>query len=181
MQNRQVLFVKRPVGAVTPDVFELRDAAVPEPADGEVLVRNIYLSCDPYMRGQMGESGYSRGPFELGLLATRVVGDREITPRRFCGRRLCLVFSLGALFVSAGGYALACRSGARTDQPRYFGARDAGPYRLCGHVEVRQAQPGETVLSTTKGSVAGQLGWAAGARVVRGSDAKVAHMKDVRV
>ena len=67
MQNRQVLFVKRPVGAVTPDVFELLDAAVPEPTDGEVLVRNIYLSCDPYMRGQMGESGYSRGPFELGL------------------------------------------------------------------------------------------------------------------
>ena len=59
MQNRQVLFVKRPDGAVAPDIFDFRDTDTVEPRDGEVLVRNIYLSCDPYMRGQMKESGYN--------------------------------------------------------------------------------------------------------------------------
>ena len=52
MQNRQVLFVKRPDGAVAPDIFDFRDTDTVEPRDGEVLVRNIYLSCDPYMRGR---------------------------------------------------------------------------------------------------------------------------------
>ena len=51
MENRQVRFVKHPDGAVTPDCFDFRDGAIPDVAEGEVLVRNIYLSCDPYMRG----------------------------------------------------------------------------------------------------------------------------------
>ena len=77
MQNRQVIFVKRPVGEVTSDCFELRAAETPEPADGEVLIRNIYLSCDPYMRSQMDEnSGYARGAFGLGnVMPARVVGQ----------------------------------------------------------------------------------------------------------
>ena len=82
MQNRQVLFVKRPDGAVAPDIFDFRDTDTVEPRDGEVLVRNIYLSCDPYMRGQMKESGYNRNPFELGdPLPARVVG-RVVASRR---------------------------------------------------------------------------------------------------
>ena len=71
MDNRQVLFVKRPDGAVTSDCFDFRDGPVPEPREGEVLIRNIYLSCDPYMRGQMGESGYSRGHFAIRPLCPR--------------------------------------------------------------------------------------------------------------
>ena len=82
MDNRQVLFVKRPHCAVTPDCFDFRDGPVAAPQDGEVLIRNIYLSCDPYMRGQMGESGYSRGPFALNApLPARVVGQ-VVTSRR---------------------------------------------------------------------------------------------------
>ncbi|MDE0809811.1 MAG: NADP-dependent oxidoreductase, partial [Alphaproteobacteria bacterium] len=77
MQNRQVIFVKRPVGEVTSNCFDLRDAETPEPADGEVLIRNIYLSCDPYMRSQMDENnGYARGAFGLGnVMPARVVGQ----------------------------------------------------------------------------------------------------------
>ena len=47
MLNRQVLLVARPRGPVTPDCFDLRDTAVPDPGPGEVLVRKLFLSCDP--------------------------------------------------------------------------------------------------------------------------------------
>jgi NADPH-dependent curcumin reductase CurA len=49
--NRQVLLKRRPNGSPTPADFEVIDAPIPDPADGEVLVRGIYLSLDPYMRG----------------------------------------------------------------------------------------------------------------------------------
>ena len=81
MHNRQVLFVKRPEGAVTPDCFDFRDGPVPEPREGEVLIRNIYLSCDPYMRGQMGR--HSRGPFAIKSFCPRALSDKLIAARGF--------------------------------------------------------------------------------------------------
>ncbi len=58
--NRQVLLKSRPQGEPTKDNFELVDAAIPEPAEGEYLSRTIWLSLDPYMRGRMAETkGYA--------------------------------------------------------------------------------------------------------------------------
>lgn len=54
--NRQIHLVSRPSGEPTVDNFKLVEAAVPALADGQVLVRNHYLSLDPYMRGRMSES-----------------------------------------------------------------------------------------------------------------------------
>ena len=51
--NRQWLLAARPEGMVEPSHFELQEAAVPEIADGECLVRNLYLSLDPAMRTWM--------------------------------------------------------------------------------------------------------------------------------
>ena len=51
--NRQVLLKSRPDGAPSLDNFELTQAPIPEPGEGEVLMRNLYLSLDPYMRGRM--------------------------------------------------------------------------------------------------------------------------------
>ncbi|MGB1190622.1 MAG: NADP-dependent oxidoreductase, partial [Pseudomonadales bacterium] len=45
--NRQWLLAKRPDGLVTQDNFEYSETAIPEAGDGEVLVRNLYLSFDP--------------------------------------------------------------------------------------------------------------------------------------
>jgi NADPH-dependent curcumin reductase CurA len=52
-RNRQVLLKRRPNGAPTLDDFTIADAPLPDPAEGEVLVRGIYLSLDPYMRGRI--------------------------------------------------------------------------------------------------------------------------------
>ncbi len=56
MMNRQVLLARRPHGWVQESDFTLVEAPVPEPGEGEVLVRNQYLSLDPYMRMRMSEA-----------------------------------------------------------------------------------------------------------------------------
>jgi NADPH-dependent curcumin reductase CurA len=56
MINRQIHLVSRPVAEPTVDNFKLVEAPVPALAEGQVLVRNHYLSLDPYMRGRMNES-----------------------------------------------------------------------------------------------------------------------------
>ena len=58
--NRRVLLKSRPQGEPTKANFDVVDAAVPEPKDGEYLSRTIWLSLDPYMRGRMAEAkGYA--------------------------------------------------------------------------------------------------------------------------
>src|SRR5205085_7314997 len=55
-RNRQVLLASRPQGAVTEQNFRIVESSLPSPADGQVLVRNTWLSLDPYMRGRMNEA-----------------------------------------------------------------------------------------------------------------------------
>jgi NADPH-dependent curcumin reductase CurA len=54
------------MGMPTNDNFELVEVQVPDPNDGEFLVRNIWMSIDPYMRGRMTERKSYVPPFELG-------------------------------------------------------------------------------------------------------------------
>jgi NADPH-dependent curcumin reductase CurA len=63
---REVRLVARPQGMPVTTDFELADAQVREPAEGEVLVRNLFLSVDPYMRGRMNDVKSYVPPFELG-------------------------------------------------------------------------------------------------------------------
>lgn len=66
MRNIQVLFKSRPVGWVDHTHFEIVENEAGQPADGEVLIRNLYLSVDPYMRGRMRESKSYIAAFVLG-------------------------------------------------------------------------------------------------------------------
>ena len=52
-RNRQVLLKQRPTGAPTTADFDVADGPMPDPGAGEALVRGIYLSLDPYMRGRI--------------------------------------------------------------------------------------------------------------------------------
>lgn len=54
--NRQIVLASRPHGAPTDSNFRLQHVAKPTPAQGEVLLRTIYLSLDPYMRGRMSDA-----------------------------------------------------------------------------------------------------------------------------
>jgi NADPH-dependent curcumin reductase CurA len=66
MENKQILLASRPAGMPTSDNFKMVAAPVPQPGDGEVLVRTLYLSVDPYMRGRMNDRKSYVAPFALG-------------------------------------------------------------------------------------------------------------------
>ena len=65
MKNKQILLASRPRGMPTLDNFSIVDAEVPEPKDGEVLLRTRFLSVDPYMRGRMRDQKSYVPPFAL--------------------------------------------------------------------------------------------------------------------
>jgi NADPH-dependent curcumin reductase CurA len=82
-RNRRIVLAARPAGTPAPRDFRLEEAPVPTPADGEVLLRTLHLSLDPYMRGMMNEIGptYSRsiaiGEAMAGGTVNRVVASRN--------------------------------------------------------------------------------------------------------
>ena len=51
--NHQIILASRPVGYPKESDFNLVEAPIPTPEDGEILIKTIYLSVDPYMRGRM--------------------------------------------------------------------------------------------------------------------------------
>lgn len=64
--NRQLLLHSRPQGAPTVDNFRLEKSPIPQPEDGQVLLRTVYLSLDPYMRGRMSDGPSYAPPVALG-------------------------------------------------------------------------------------------------------------------
>ncbi|MFM9441832.1 NADP-dependent oxidoreductase [Streptomyces acidiscabies] len=66
MLNREWHLLSRPVGWPKTEDFALVEAEVRQPGEGQVLVRNTYLSVDPYMRGRMSAAKSYTAPFELG-------------------------------------------------------------------------------------------------------------------
>ena len=74
--NHQIIFKARPEGWVTPDCFDTRDVPLPEPGEGEVLVRTVYMSMDPSMRGRMDAAKSYAPGWVLGEpCKTRIVGE----------------------------------------------------------------------------------------------------------
>ena len=65
-KNHEIRLKSRPNGLPTPDNFELAETPVPTPAAGQVLVRNSYISVDPYMRGRMVDRKSYVPPFQIG-------------------------------------------------------------------------------------------------------------------
>jgi NADPH-dependent curcumin reductase CurA len=74
--SRQVLLAARPSGAPKPSDFKLVEVSVGDPGPGEALVRNLYMSVDPYMRGRMNDRRSYARPWEVGQPADgRAVGQ----------------------------------------------------------------------------------------------------------
>ena len=63
--NRRIVLAARPDGAPVPENFRLEKAPVPEPAEGQLLLRTEYLSLDPYMRGRMNDAPSYAEPVKL--------------------------------------------------------------------------------------------------------------------
>ncbi len=172
-RNRQVLLKQRPTGAPTPADFEIRDAPLPDPGEGEVLVRGIYLSLDPYMRGRIsGVRSYAK-PVEIGaVIEGRVVGE--------VARSRDPAFAEGDYVLGGYGwqlYSAVPGQGLLKLDPREAPLSSAlgvlgmpGLTAYVGLSEIGRPQRGETVVvsaaSGAVGAVVGQLAKRAGARVV---------------
>ena len=64
--NRQWVLAKRPHGMVTKDNFEYREQPIPEPGEGEIVIRNLYMSLDPAIRGWMSDAPNYIEPIPVG-------------------------------------------------------------------------------------------------------------------
>ena len=68
--HRRVVLARRPPGEPSETDFRIEEVAVPEPGSGQVLVRVIYLSLDPYMRGRMRDAASYAAPVGIGDVMT---------------------------------------------------------------------------------------------------------------
>src|SRR5213592_483607 len=76
MENRRVVLASRPEGAVSEDNFRIESAPLPRCGDGEVLVHNLWLSLDPYMRGRMSDAkSYAKGVDIGEVMVGQTVGE----------------------------------------------------------------------------------------------------------
>src|SRR5580700_9974446 len=64
--SREIRLKSRPVGMPVADNFELASVTLPVPAAGEVQVKNLWMTVDPYMRGRMNDVKSYSPPFQLG-------------------------------------------------------------------------------------------------------------------
>lgn len=64
--NRQLTLASRPVGAPTATNFALQETAIPQPGHGQLLLRTVFLSLDPYMRGRMSDAKSYAEPVAIG-------------------------------------------------------------------------------------------------------------------
>ena len=79
--NRRVLLKSRPAGIPQAENFEIVDEPVPEPADGEVLVRNLYLSVEPAMRGWVSAVANYSEPVAIGAVMRSLSAGRVVASR----------------------------------------------------------------------------------------------------
>src|SRR5215469_12456230 len=180
MTNRRVLLKSRPVGEPKPTDFEIADSPVPKPQDGEILVRTIWLSLDPYMRGRMNEAKSYAASVDLGQpMVGGTVG--EVVESRDAA------FAPGDFVLSYGGwqtYHVAKSAGARVGA---FGPMKLDPNAApistalgvlgmpgmtayVGLYDLGHPKAGETVVVSAAagavGSVVGQLAKIRGCRAV---------------
>src|SRR5215510_13332605 len=73
--NKQITLAARPKGMPKESDFKLVESPVPEPEAGEILVRTLYLSVDPYMRGRMNDVKSYAPPVQIGeVMVGAIVG-----------------------------------------------------------------------------------------------------------
>lgn len=183
--NQRILLASRPGGFPTEANFELVEAPAPEPGEGEVLVRNHWLSLDPYMRGRMDAVKSYAKYVELGEVMTggtvgEVVASRN--PRFAVGEYVN--GPLGwQLYAVSDGANLRKVDPARAPLSYYLGVLGMpGVTAWMGLLDIAQPKPGETVVvsaaSGAVGSVVGQLARIRGCRAVgiAGGPAKCAYV-----
>ncbi|MGK3965038.1 NADP-dependent oxidoreductase [Sorangium sp. So ce118] len=171
--NRRIVLAARPRGLPTPQDFRLEDTAVPTPGEGQVLLRTLYLSLDPYMREVMNEIGPAYAPSVrlgepmVGGTVNRVVASRHPQLRAgdlVLGRAGWQDYALsdGQDLVPLGEMAQPSLALGGLGMPAFTA--------YVGLLDIGRPRPGETVVVAAAtgavGAVVGQIARLQGARVV---------------
>ena len=179
--NQQILLKSYPAGAPQESDFTLVETAIPEPGDGEVLNRTIYLSLDPYMRGRMSDRASYATPAELGKVMMGSTVSQVVKSKH-------PQFSEGEFVVGYDGwqaYGISQGASLRKLDPKQVPISYAlgitgmpGMTAYFSLLDIGKPKAGETVVvsaaSGAAGSVVGQLAKIKGCRAVGvvGSDEK---------
>ena len=187
MINKQIRLVSRPSGWVTAENFETTEEEVPEPADGQVLVRNIFMSVDPYMRGRMNDVKSYVPPFGIGdVLQASVIGQVVASEFSIYEEGDYVMGMLGwENYSICDGRQLRKLTPGSEPLSWHLGILGMpGMTAYVGLMEIAGANSGDTVFvsaaSGAVGSVVGQLAKIHGCRVTgcAGSDEKVASLTE---
>ena len=184
---RRIVLASRPSGEPTTQNFGSEDVPLPKPGPGQVLLRTLWLSLDPYMRGRMSEGPSYAAP--VGIGETMVGGTvNEVIASNNPD------FAVGNIVLAHTGWqthALSDGKGLRELDPKLAPVSTAvgilgmpGMTAYAGLLEIGKPQPGETVVvaaaSGPVGSLVGQIAKIKGARAVgiAGGAKKCAYAKD---
>ena len=173
MTNRRIVLNSRLLGVPTTADLKLEEGSIPIPSDGQVLLRTLYLSLDPYMRGRMSDAESYAPPVALGdVMVGATISTVETS--------LNTNYQMGDLILSANGwqeYALSDGKGLlklTNDLPALslnLGVLGMpGFTAYMGLLDIGQPKPNEAVVvaaaSGAVGAVVGQIAKIKGCRVV---------------
>ena len=185
---QRIVLASRPVGEPEAENFRLEDVAIPAPAQGQLLMRTIWLSLDPYMRGRMSDAASYAAPVQINdVMEAGTVG--EIVASNVDG------FKPGDVVLGRGGWqthALSDGKGLRKVDPKAAPLSTAlgvlgmpGMTAYTGLLDIGKPQSGETVVvaaaSGAVGSAVGQIARIKGARAIgiAGGAEKCRYVKEV--
>ncbi|MFG1654695.1 NADP-dependent oxidoreductase [Micromonospora sp. NPDC049275] len=185
--NREIHLARRPEGWPTEDTFRLVETDVPTPGPGQIVVRNQFMSVDPYMRGRMNDVKSYVPPFALDApLDGAAIGEVVASESADVAVGDTVLHGLGWR-----EYALLDGSAARTVDPALAPASAylsvlgmPGLTAYAGLLEVAAMKPGETVFVSAAagsvGSLVGQIAKLKGAGRVIGSAGSAVKVERLR-
>ncbi|AKT37530.1 NADP-dependent oxidoreductase [Chondromyces crocatus] len=187
VKTRRIVLASRPQGAPTPENFRLEEAPLPQPAEGQLLLKVLYLSLDPYMRGRMSAARSYTNPTELGDVMPAGTVAEVIASRH-------PDHAVGDIVLSYAGWqthALSDGTGLRKLDPTFAPLSTAlgvlgmpGFTAYAGLLTIGRPRAGETLVvaaaSGPVGSAVGQIAKLKGARAIgiAGGPEKCAFVRD---
>lgn len=186
--NTQIILKSYPIGWVNQDNFEVRKSTIPEPGENGVIVRNIYMSVDPYMRVLMtGRASYAES-FQIGEpLRAGVVGQVSKSTNAKFSKGDFVTGKLGweQFSLAVDGVGLSVINPDLAPLSYYLSVLGMpGMTAYVGLLDIGEPKEGETVMVSSAfgavGQIVGQIAKAKGCYVVgsTGRDDKVAYVMD---
>jgi NADPH-dependent curcumin reductase CurA len=184
---RRVVLASRPVGEPKPENFRLEEFPVPKPGPGEVLLRTVWLSLDPYMRGRMSDAPSYAPPVQIGqaMVAGTICEVAQTNNPDFATGDLVTSFAGWQTHALSDGKGLRKIDTKAAPAQAFLGVLGMpGLTAYAGLLEIGKPQPGETVVvaaaSGPVGSMVGQIAQIKGARAIgiAGGPKKCAFVKN---